>query len=161
VCPWRDRARLHAQLVSPGTNRDHRARLRRLSCARRQTWTGIRGSGTLEDRNVAYLRRHDKPRKVARDKATRAEFVRSLVREVKAPIAFKCPELHERQRIGVVKKRDDDTRHADDVDLARADRPNRRVDVDLRAAAAVTSSPKISPQALNGLLEVTISEARS
>jgi hypothetical protein len=28
-------------------------------------------------------------------------------------------------------------------------------------AAAVTSSPKISPQAENGLLEVTISEARS
>lgn len=27
-------------------------------------------------------------------------------------------------------------------------------------AAAVTSSPKISPQALNGLLDVTISEAR-
>jgi hypothetical protein len=28
-------------------------------------------------------------------------------------------------------------------------------------ATAVTSSPKISPQALNGLLLVTISEARS
>lgn len=56
---------------------------------------------TFEDRSVAYLRKHTRPRKVSRGKSTRAEFVRSLVREVKAsPITFKCPELHERQRIG-------------------------------------------------------------
>jgi hypothetical protein len=72
---------------------------------------------TFEDRDVAYLRRHTKPRKVARSKMTRAQFVRSLVREVKANrIKFYCPEVNERQPIGKTKaeqtpaKRDDATR---------------------------------------------------
>lgn len=56
---------------------------------------------TFEDRDVAFLRTHTKPRKVARDKMTRAEFVRSLAREVKAShIDFYSPEVHERQPIG-------------------------------------------------------------
>lgn len=54
---------------------------------------------TFEDRDVAYLRRHTKYKKVARGKTTRAEFVRSLVKEVKADggIQFQCPELHKTQ----------------------------------------------------------------
>jgi hypothetical protein len=54
---------------------------------------------TFEDRQVAYLRQHNKPRKAARGKITRAEFALSLVREVKPPIQFVCPELHKAQPI--------------------------------------------------------------
>lgn len=55
---------------------------------------------TFEDREVAWLRKYRKPRKVLRDKMTRAQFVRSLVREVKeGPIGFYAPELTVRQPI--------------------------------------------------------------
>jgi cell wall-associated NlpC family hydrolase len=63
---------------------------------------------TFEDREVAYLRTHTKPKKAARSKMTRAEFALSLVREVKAGggIRFVSPELHVRQPItGQRKKR--------------------------------------------------------
>jgi hypothetical protein len=56
---------------------------------------------TFEDRAVAYLRAHDKPRKASRAKMTRAQFALSLVREVKlgGGIRFVCPELKQRQPI--------------------------------------------------------------
>jgi hypothetical protein len=73
---------------------------------------GNRVTLTFEDRDVAYLRRHKGPRKVARKTMTRAEFVRTLVREVgrrpakakdelvaKRRIRFVCPELHVRQPV--------------------------------------------------------------
>jgi hypothetical protein len=61
---------------------------------------------TLEDRDVAHLRAHRRPRKISRNKQTRAQFVRALVREVgrgdskTPPIKFYCPEVNERQPIG-------------------------------------------------------------
>jgi hypothetical protein len=69
---------------------------------------------TFEDRDVAYLRQHAKPRKAFRNKVTRAEFIRQLVREVgqrpakkgRKPtwntkrITFVCPELTKVQPIG-------------------------------------------------------------
>jgi hypothetical protein len=69
---------------------------------------------TFEDRDVAYLRQHAKPRKAFRNKVTRAEFIRQLVREVgqrpakkgRKPtwntkrITFVCPELTNVQPIG-------------------------------------------------------------
>jgi hypothetical protein len=56
---------------------------------------------TFEDREVARLRLDTGPRKAFRDKMTRAEFIRMLVREDKkpAPIPFYCPELHVKQPI--------------------------------------------------------------
>lgn len=54
----------------------------------------------FEDRDVAFLRAHTRPRKVSRNKMTRAQFVRSLVKEVKAhKIKFFCPELNVKQPI--------------------------------------------------------------
>jgi hypothetical protein len=56
---------------------------------------------TFEDRDVAYLRQHTRSRKVSRNTMTRAQFVRSLVREVKDNrIEFFSPEVNERQPIG-------------------------------------------------------------
>lgn len=51
---------------------------------------------TFEDRDVAWLRRHKGSRKASRAKATRAEFVKMLVDEVRAGggITLYCPELH-------------------------------------------------------------------
>lgn len=54
---------------------------------------------TFEDRAVALMRRYRKPRKATRGKTTRAEFARQLVREVKPPIRFVCPELHKTRPI--------------------------------------------------------------
>lgn len=68
--------------------------------------TGAELELVFEDRRVAELRRHDKPRKVARDQKTRAEFVKLLVDEVDQPeIVFVSPELHKRQPIGTKKER--------------------------------------------------------
>lgn len=55
---------------------------------------------TFEDLAVAKMRKYKKPRRAYRDKVTRAEFAKSLVREVKGvQIDFYCPELHKRQPI--------------------------------------------------------------
>lgn len=55
---------------------------------------------TFEDRQVAHLRRHKRPRKASRAKVTRAEFIHALVREVKAdPIEFFAPEEHKKQKV--------------------------------------------------------------
>jgi hypothetical protein len=49
---------------------------------------------TLEDRDVALLRELTGPKKALRDKVTRAEFVKSLVEEVRPSLDFYCPQLH-------------------------------------------------------------------
>lgn len=55
---------------------------------------------TFEETAVNLLRRYTKPRKATRDSTTRAQFVRSMVREVKeAVIPFQCPEVNKRQPI--------------------------------------------------------------
>lgn len=55
---------------------------------------------TFEDREVALLRQHDKPRSVARKDKTRAQFVEMLVREVKSVrIKFYAPEKAIRQPV--------------------------------------------------------------
>jgi hypothetical protein len=60
---------------------------------------------TFEDLQVSELRAHRKPRKASRSAVTRAEFVLSLVREVRPPIKFICPELHVRQPLGITNAR--------------------------------------------------------
>lgn len=55
---------------------------------------------TFEETAVNLLRRYSKPRKANRANTTRAQFVRSMVREVKeARIPFECPEVNKRQPI--------------------------------------------------------------
>lgn len=55
---------------------------------------------TFEDRIVYWLKRKRGPKRANRAKVTRAEFVLSLLREVKARnYRFVCPELHSTQRV--------------------------------------------------------------
>lgn len=55
---------------------------------------------TFEDQEVAWLRKYTTPRKAARNRVTRAQFVQLLVQEVKeGRINFYCPELKERQPV--------------------------------------------------------------
>ena len=55
---------------------------------------------TFEETAVNLLRQYSKPRKSDRATTTRAQFVRSLVQEVKeARIPFACPEVNKRQAI--------------------------------------------------------------
>src|SRR4051794_4452444 len=65
-----------------------------------QLWFSLVGTGksgdnlnlTFEDRIVAYLRQHRRPLRVSRRDMTRAQFIHSMVREVKAfPINFYTP----------------------------------------------------------------------
>lgn len=50
---------------------------------------------TFEERAVNLLRQYDGPKTASRDTTTRAQFVRSMVREVKeAVIPFACPEVN-------------------------------------------------------------------
>lgn len=68
-------------------------------------FTGIKKSGDtltliFEDREVAYMREYDEPRKAFRDEVTRAQFVLSLVREVEeVDIPVHIPELNVKQPI--------------------------------------------------------------
>mgnify|MGYP007060586510 CR=1 FL=1 len=58
----------------------------------------------FEHRDVAYLRGHKRARKVSRNTSTRAQFVRTLVQEVKQRrIKFYCPEVNDRQAIAGTK----------------------------------------------------------
>jgi hypothetical protein len=55
---------------------------------------------TFEDRAVNLLRQYSKPKKADRAHTTRAQFVRSMVQEVKeARIPFVCPEIQAKQQI--------------------------------------------------------------
>lgn len=54
---------------------------------------------TFEDREVALLRKLHGPKKAFRDRVTRAEFIRSLVKEAKPRIPMYIPELHIEQPI--------------------------------------------------------------
>jgi len=55
---------------------------------------------TFEERAVNLLRQYSKPRKASRDSVTRAQFVRSLITEVKeARIPYSIPEINERQTV--------------------------------------------------------------
>jgi cell wall-associated NlpC family hydrolase len=76
---------------------------------------------TLEERAINRLRGLKGPKKVAArrgqpDEVTRAEFVISLIREVKPRIPFYCPQLHERQPI---KSRSEGTKAKDDAKANR------------------------------------------
>jgi hypothetical protein len=52
----------------------------------------------FEHRVIAWMRQHNRPRKVSRAKMTQAEFILMLVREIKADrLIFDCPELHMKQ----------------------------------------------------------------
>jgi hypothetical protein len=60
---------------------------------------------TFEDRLVYWLRRKRGERRASRGSCTRAEFVLSLLREVRAKrYRFVCPDLHVRQPIDAGKK---------------------------------------------------------
>lgn len=56
---------------------------------------------TFVDRVVAYLKAKSGPRKAARSKMTRAEFILSLVQELKPPVEFVCPDLHTQQKVAI------------------------------------------------------------
>lgn len=54
----------------------------------------------FEETAVSLLRRYQRPKKANRANTTRAQFVRSLVREVReSTIPFRIPEVNERQPI--------------------------------------------------------------
>lgn len=58
----------------------------------------------FEDREVAFLRQHNKPRSVSRADSTRAQFVELLVREVKAArIRYYSPEKNTKPSIAKTK----------------------------------------------------------
>lgn len=62
---------------------------------------------TFEHRLVAYLRRHDRPKKGNRKRMTLAEFISTFAREVKAMnVRFVCKELHQKQPIEKLSKDD-------------------------------------------------------
>jgi hypothetical protein len=57
---------------------------------------------TFEDREISILRTYDKPKFAYRTKATRAEFILNLIREVKEfDIPVVIPQLHDPQKVEV------------------------------------------------------------
>ena len=55
----------------------------------------------FEETAVHLLRKYKKPKKANRDNTTRAQFIRSMVTEVKErKIAFNCPEVNLKQPVG-------------------------------------------------------------
>lgn len=70
---------------------------------------------TFEEYTVARLRKKDSPRKVYRDKMTRAQFVLQLVRELKSPrVPVFIPELKVRQPIATSSDRQTEDQRVED-----------------------------------------------
>jgi hypothetical protein len=66
---------------------------------------------TFEETAVNLLRQYKGPKKANRANTTRAQFVRSLVREVKeAKIPFQCPEVNKKEPIAGTKTKTRATR---------------------------------------------------
>jgi hypothetical protein len=85
----------------------------------------------FEDREVALLRAHRSLRQASRADVTRAEFIRSLVREVKVKtIRFWSPELHRTQPISSVR-----------------DIPAKRTKQDRREPGFGSATPKVKGHA--------------
>jgi hypothetical protein len=76
---------------------------------------------TFEDREVAWLRGYTEPRRAYRDRSTRAEFVLSLLREVKeGRVRLVCPELHKRQPVqGIKSSRDRPSKRKKDTERSK------------------------------------------
>lgn len=88
-------------------------RLAKLGFGPASEGAGLDVTLTFEHRVVAYLKSHSQPRKVSRARMTRAEFLRSLAREIKAVnIRFYSPELHKTQPLAKPSKDDDVDRSA-------------------------------------------------
>lgn len=87
-------------------------------------WTFV-----FEDARVAGLRRLDKPRKVARDKVTRAQFIKSITaQELKRPkIQFVCPELKKEQPIANSRDRKKETDRQDERERGINPRQNLKI----------------------------------
>lgn len=133
---------------------------------------------TFEDRDVAYLRRHTKPRAVSRGKSTRAQFVRTLVREVGRgqkgrKIDFFCPEVNEKQPIGK-KKQDSTPKKRDENDREKKKQKGLDPDAELsvkgmgatdkqrengEAVLDVADSLGAGPKATKALMEAVIVES--
>lgn len=138
---------------------------------------------TFEDRDVAYLRQHSKPRAMARNKVTRAQFIRTLVREVgQRPagrsknrpvghkrIVFVCPELRVRQPIGKAPTRR--TKRSREADRAPGISSRDRVKVKTHPATAeqrrngeraldVADTLNAGPKATLALMEAVIIESQ-
>lgn len=56
-------------------------------------------SAVTEHALIAEMREHSKPKKASRHSMTRAEFVLSMLKELKTPYTFICPELHRKQPV--------------------------------------------------------------
>lgn len=66
---------------------------------------GVDATLEFEHRVAAFMRAHNRPRKVSRARMTRAEFILMLIREIKAErIIFRCPQLHKKQPIAAANK---------------------------------------------------------
>jgi hypothetical protein len=55
-------------------------------------------AATFEHELIAEMRENTKPKKATRGSVTRAEFIYSMLRELKLPFRFICPELHRTQK---------------------------------------------------------------
>jgi hypothetical protein len=86
---------------------DHPFRLVAVEWDNAAEGSGVDITLSFEHLIVAYLRRHDSFKKISRNKATLAEFIRTFAREVKAVrIRFLCKELHKKQPIEKLSKDD-------------------------------------------------------
>ena len=100
---------------------------------------------TFEDRAVALLRQHKKPRKATRGKVNRAQFALSIVREVRPRIHFVCPELHATQREAVTAESQAQvTRHA-----KRSKGLNKSANLTVKGRAATLSQKRTAQSAMD------------
>ena len=104
---------------------------------------------TFEDRVVAYLRIHKKPRSMSRSKVTRAQFVRLLVREVKATtIPFISPS------IGVTQKQAAAEAAKKKTPDERAQDRGRGINVDASLTIDGQKATRAQIEELNTMLDV-------
>lgn len=99
---------------------------------------------TFEDRDVANLRELKGPKKAFRVNVTRAEFIVSLVREVRPKIDIYCPQLHVKQPI----KTKQQAKKAKDEGEANRGKGIGDVELKIDGAAATSAQKALGHTAL-------------
>lgn len=107
---------------------------------------------TAEDAIVYRLRQKKGPKKAYRDKVTRAEFAKSLVREVGKDIQFVSPELHKEQPIEDGRK-PGKTATSKAVDDNRGSGiPNNATGLTVKGAAANATQKQVADEIIRAAL---------
>lgn len=118
---------------------------------------GQKLQAVFEHSLIAEMREHSKPKKASRHSMTRAEFILSMLKELRQPYVFICPELHRKQPVEKQKTSKKQTQEEEGVLPLKA--TGRQKAVTHTQGLTVKGQPMTAAQA--GIINTALTAAES